>query len=198
MKRRQKKLLISITGMPGAGKGTLAAMLSKKYGVPHYSIGDIRRAAARRRQMTLAEYNKYGETHPATDREPDEWAARRAKCTGRGVFDGRMMFHFIPQSIKIFLDCDLVVGAHRIAGDPHEKRRYEADLSDERKAVVAQKRRIASDRRRYWRYYRINVFDKRHYDLIVDTTKKTPTQVLHQVCKFITKYEKTAKARPKV
>lgn len=176
--------------MPGAGKGTIAVMLSKKYKVPQYSIGDMRRAAAHKRGMTLAEYNHYGETHPATDREPDKWAAQHAKKTGRGIYEGRMMFWFIPQSIKIFLDCTLAESARRISGDPHEKRRNEADLSDERKAVVALKRRIASDRRRYLRFYHTDFHDLRHYNLVVDTTNLNPRQVLHRITEFISLHRK--------
>lgn len=38
---------IIVLGAPGVGKGTVAAMLSKKYGLPHISTGDIFKEAIR-------------------------------------------------------------------------------------------------------------------------------------------------------
>ncbi|MBI3034638.1 adenylate kinase [Candidatus Woesearchaeota archaeon] len=38
---------IIVLGAPGVGKGTVAAMLSKKYGLPHISTGDIFKDAIR-------------------------------------------------------------------------------------------------------------------------------------------------------
>jgi len=57
-------MIISISGTPGAGKGTLAKNLAAELGWPVFSMGDLRRQAAARRGMTLAEYNKLGETDP--------------------------------------------------------------------------------------------------------------------------------------
>ncbi len=178
-------MLITISGMVGSGKGTVAALLGKRLRMPVYSIGDIRRAVAKKYGMTLEQYNRYGETHPATDHEPDNWAAREAKKTGRGVYDGRVMFHFIPQSVKVFLDCDERVGAQRISRDTSEKRKSEADLTEEKKALAALRRRIASDKRRYWKFYKLDVFDMRNYDLVVDTTNITPEQTMKKIMEYL-------------
>jgi len=41
---KQKPTVVVFMGAPGSGKGTQAAMLSKKMGVPHISTGDLLRA----------------------------------------------------------------------------------------------------------------------------------------------------------
>jgi cytidylate kinase len=185
MKKPKRKLLITITGTPGSGKGTVAKLLSKKYQAPHYSIGDIFRRIARAKGMTLVDYIKWGESHPSVDLAPDRWAARQSKKTRLGIYDGRTMFLFVKPSYKIFLKCSLAAGAQRITGDSHVKRRYEADLTNLRQATAALKRRIASDRKRYLKLYHVDFYDRKHYDLVVDTTKLTPNQVLQRIVKFI-------------
>ena len=38
-------MILIMLGLPGAGKGTQAKKLSKKYNIPHISTGDIFRSA---------------------------------------------------------------------------------------------------------------------------------------------------------
>jgi CMP/dCMP kinase len=38
--------------------------------------------------------------------------------------------------------------------------------------------RLASDMKRYQQYYGINYLEKDHYDLVIDTTHKTPEEIL--------------------
>lgn len=182
-------MLITISGMIGSGKGTVATLLGKRLGLPVYSIGDIRRTMARQGGLTLEEYNRYGETHPSTDREPDQWAKQKARQTGRGIFEGRVMFHFIPQSVKIFLDCNEQESARRISRDRHAKRKNEADLTETASALAAIRRRIKSDNKRYRKYYHLNVFDLRHYDLVIDTTRLTPHAALNKILKYLANYK---------
>ena len=72
-------MIIALSGMPGSGKSTVAKQLAEKLGWPRYYIGGLRREAARKRGMTLEEYNKLGETDPATDKEVDEMQKNSAK-----------------------------------------------------------------------------------------------------------------------
>ena len=44
--RKEKKLVICISGMAGTGKSTLAKKLAQKYGLRYYSGGDALRALA--------------------------------------------------------------------------------------------------------------------------------------------------------
>lgn len=180
-------MLITISGLPGSGKSTVAGLLAKKLRLPRYSIGNIRREMAKERGLTLEAFNALGEKKAFTDRHVDAWQRRQAKKLGKGVFEGRTSFYFIPESIKIFLTVSLRTGARRIMNDRSAHRRFEADWTHLSSVEQSLRRRIASDTKRYRQYYQINIFKPSHYDLVIDTTNQTPKQTFTLVLKYLAK-----------
>lgn len=61
--RQFKTLTASSKGAPGAGKGSLSAILAKDYGFKHLSIGDLLRqvVASPDADKTIVEYVRRGE-----------------------------------------------------------------------------------------------------------------------------------------
>ena len=41
--------------------------------------------------------------------------------------------------------------------------------------------------KRYKKYYRVNYFDKKLYDLVIDTTNLTSSQVINKIMEFMEK-----------
>ena len=97
---------ITVTGYPGSGNSTVAKLLAEKLGYKHYSAGDFRRQLAKDRGMTLHELNKIGETESWTDIEADKISEKIGQEENNFVMDAKIGFHFIPQSIKVFLKAD--------------------------------------------------------------------------------------------
>ena len=114
-------MIISISGAHGSGKSTLAKELAKKLGWPRYYMGGLRREAAEKKGLTLAEYNKLGENNPETDKEVDEYQRELGKTQDNFIIEGRTSWYFIPHSLKIYLDTSAEVGAQRIWKDIIEK-----------------------------------------------------------------------------
>lgn len=180
-------MIISLSGAPGSGKSTIAQMLADKLGWPRYYIGGLRREAAQKRGLTLAEYNKLGEKDASTDKEVDEYQAELGKKEDNFVIEGRTSWHFIPQSLKIYLDVKPEEGARRIFGSLQKKNSRNEDKSlDTLEDVLAStSERIASDVRRYRQYYGVDVYDQANYDFCLDTTHLTPEQVFSQVFSWV-------------
>jgi len=180
-------MIISISGAPGSGKSTIAKMLAEKLGWPRYYMGGLRREAAKKRGLSLAEYNKLGETDQATDREVDEYQKELGEKQDNFVIEGRTSWHFIPQSLKLYLDVDPETGARRIFGNLQQKNdRNEANnLNSWADVLKSSQERIASDTRRYQEYYQINVYDPKHYDFYLDTTNIDQAQVFQAVWVFV-------------
>ncbi|MFP4112385.1 MAG: cytidylate kinase family protein [Candidatus Woesearchaeota archaeon] len=183
-------MIISISGMPGAGKSTLAENISKKLGMKRYYIGALRRSMAKERGMTLDEFNTLGETDPSTDKEVDEYQEKLGKEEDNFVIEGRTSFFFIPHSIKIFLDVDLKEAARRIyrcSLDEKDQRNEKVYLSED-DVYKNLLKRIESDRKRYRNYYNIeNCYDGNNFDFVIDTTLLTPEQVFEKTKIFVEK-----------
>ncbi len=181
-------MIITISGLPGSGKTTLGKKLADKLAWSFYSMGGLRRQKAQEKGLTLAEYNKLGETDPETDLEVDRYQEQLGKTEDNFIIEGRTSWHFIPQALKIFLTVDSQVGAERIwyhLQQQDNERNEDHHLDSIEAVLISNEERLASDRKRYQKYFNLDVYDQSHYDLVLDTTKLTPDEVLAKVYEFV-------------
>lgn len=162
--------IITISGTPGSGKSTIARAISKEFNLNHLSAGDFVRQLAEERNMTLIELNKLAETDPSIDKEIDNRTKKLAK-KDNFVIDSRLAFHFIPDSVKVFVKCSDEVAAERIHRDTLNSLRSSEDrISSLEDAVDSIKRRKISERKRYESYYNIDIDDESNFDIVIDTS----------------------------
>lgn len=181
-------MIISLSGSLGSGKSTLAQELATRLGWPRYYMGGLRREAAAKRGLTLAEYNKLGETDPQTDMEVDEYQKKLGQTQDNFIIEGRTSWYFIPHSLKIYLDTDEEVAAKRIWKDIEEKgerRNEDKDMHNWQDVLASMRHRLQSDHNRYHQYYNIDVYDKNNYDYCLDTTNLTPSEALEKIYNFV-------------
>lgn len=162
-------------------------MVARKLGYKRISIGDLRGRIAMKHCMTIDELNEIGKKEIWTDKEVDDELVRIGKEEDNLVVDGRVGFHFIPKSVKIFLDVEPRVGAERIfkelrADEPHRKNVKEVE--------EGLKKRMNDDRKRYKKYYRVDFLNKAHYDLVVDTTRLNKKGVADRILVFVKRFKK--------
>ncbi|MDP3245314.1 MAG: cytidylate kinase family protein [bacterium] len=166
-------MIITISGMPGAGKSTIGRLLAKKLGYKFYSMGGLRGEMAKSRGLTIDELNKLGESQEWTDKKVDEYQRELGKNNDNFVIDGWISFYFIPHSFKLFFAVNQKVGAERIFKD----QRDDEKKVDSAKAMEKMlKARVKQTDKRYHKYYNVSFQDKKNFDLIIDTTKITPQQ----------------------
>jgi len=178
------KVIITISGKAGSGKSTVARLLSEKLNLQHYSIGDLMRAMASEKGLSLIELNKLAERDSSIDVELDNRLKALGETKDNFVVDGRLTAFFIPKAqIRIFLDANVQVRAQRILKD-RRKQEKNASLKE---AIANIKKREESEKKRYKKYYGVNYLDKRLYNYAVNTTKMDPQQVADKIIKSIRK-----------
>lgn len=179
-------MIITITGTEGSGKTTLSRKLAEVLNLPYIYVGGIRRKMAEERGMTLAEFNKLGETDPSTDVDVDNRIVEEAGKIDSAIIEGRTMFHFFPKSIKIFLTVDIDEAAKRIYSDQSHSRKNEAQdfsgVEDVKKNILE---RHKTDDFRYKKYYGIDAYNPSNFNFVLDTTNLLPEQTLEKVLEYL-------------
>ncbi len=182
---------ITITGDPGSGKSTIANALHALLGLDYYDIGLIRRDLAKQKGMSLEEYNKYGKTHHETDTDVDTYQRRLGKEKEDFVIVGRLSYHFIPNSVKVFIAVDEKIGAERIMHDLTDAKRNQLrnetthKTTDPKEVKELIRKRQQSDAERYKSIYGVNPQDMSNYDLVIDSSKKSPRDVLFHIFSYL-------------
>jgi cytidylate kinase len=149
----------------------------------HMSAGDFMREMAVERGSSVLELSGVAETDGGLiDREIDERTRRLGETDDGFLIDSRLAWHFIPISVKVFLDVSLEIATARIFG---ARRGSESENTDLLATSSAIERRLASETQRYQGYYAIDWLDPRHYDLVVDTSELSLSAVVAEVAAFI-------------
>ena len=168
---------ITISGTPGSGKSTVAQLLEKKLGLKYIYSGLIFRELADKHKMALDEFGKYCEDHSEIDRELDDRQLEILK-KGNVILEGRLSGWIayrnqIP-ALKVSIDADLNARAKRIVN------REEGAIEKRKKEI---KEREKCEVRRYKDYYEIDIKDKSIYDIIIDSSNKTPEEIVELIIK---------------
>lgn len=180
-------MIITLAGMQGAGKSTVGRLLAQKLQYQRYSTGDFMRAMAQERGMTILELNQSVEgDNGVLDKLLDDTQKRIGETEDNLVIDGRLAFHFIPHSFKVYLQVREETGASRILGDTHN--RPTENNADLQTTIQNTRERRESESKRYLQYYGIDNHALQAYDLVIDTTEITPEQTVETILKAINEH----------
>lgn len=181
---------ITLSGLPYSGKGELSKGLVEVLKIPYFSVGDLRREYAQKEGLTIHELNEKAETDPTSDRLADEYQQAWAKRHENFILEGRLSYHFIKDSIKIFLTVSPEEAAKRALLSNRISELKETDLA---KQIEKNQQRCDSDVRRYFSLNKIqNCYDPKNFDIIVNTTNLTKEEVLEKILKEIEKIMKNS------
>jgi cytidylate kinase len=191
-------MLISITGKLGSGKSTICNILKERYGYEIYSTGTINREFARRLGISTLELNERLKEDPALDKEIDGTVTKLSieKKDEKLIFDSRMAWHFAKDTFKIFLTIDPMEAATRVMKNQRGAEEHYETVEDACEGLL---KRGSVERERFIQIYGVDYFDHNNFDLIVDTTSRTPDEIVAIIIENYESYvkDKTAYISPK-
>ncbi len=164
---------ITISGPPGSGKTTVCKLLSERLGIDYIISGEIFREMAKKLNVSLAEFGRLAKEDPRYDRMVDEDMTNSAMMRGDIILEGRLAAHNMARNdipaFKVYLDAPPKVRASRI---------YERETGDLEKVMAEMLEREDCEAARYQQWYGIDLKDMSVYDLVVDTSTRTPSEVV--------------------
>ena len=175
-------MLLTVSGPPGSGKSTTAALLADRFDVEHVSGGDIFRQLADERGYTPLEFNKLAEENDEIDRDLDRRLREIAIREDDLVLESRLAGWLAGDQadFRFWLDAPASVRGERIA---------EREGKDPLRATEETRAREASEVQRYEEYYGIDIRDLTIYDLSVNTARWEPDAVLDMIVTAVEEYD---------
>ena len=168
---------ITISGLPGSGTTTVAKLVCKMLNLKLISAGEIFRQMAAQRGMTLEEFGKFAEQNPEIDTLIDKTQKELAEKEDNVVVEGRLSGWMVKDAdLKIWLFADSEVRYERIA--EREKKSI---------TIVRQETRAREEieKRRYKKFYGINIDDWTIYDLIINSGRFTAEKIAEIIVKAV-------------
>lgn len=168
---------ITISGLPGTGTTTVAKIIAKKLNLKLISAGEIFRELAIKKGMTLEEFSKYAEENPEIDLLIDRTQKELAEKEKDAVIEGRLSGWFIKDAdLRVLLFADPEIRYQRIA------KRENKDISTVRRET---KLREEIEKRRYQKFYNINIDDWSIYDIIINSGKFSAEKIADIIIKAV-------------
>lgn len=182
---------MTIAGLPGSGKSTAGKAVKAELGETYeyvYIGGIFRKMAAeehaRKGLPGTVDFDRwYAEAakDPSIDRKVDEYTASLGSAQGKYVIDSRIGFHMLRgcprRAFHVFITVEPEEGARRLLNADRERNRY-GTLEH---ALKAWHQRIADERERYRSLYGIDHHDRRHFDLVIDSTTLSKDDVARSI-----------------
>lgn len=173
-------MIITITGKPCSGKGTVSKLFCKKYGFKCTSVGDMMRQIALQHGYSSIldfqqNYEKMHEIDNMIDKQTELFG--KENLNKNVVFDSRLAWHFIPNSFKVFIDVDWNIAGERLinANREHEK------SENAEQATKILKERWQAENDRYTKLYNTNNLNPNNYDLVISSSNKTPEEIVDEI-----------------
>ncbi len=164
--------VLTISGKAGSGKTTVSRQLSERLGLIYVSMGKLFRELAKERDMGLAEFSKHAEDNKDIDLEIDNKQKKYAK-EGNVLIEGRLSAHFIDNAdLKVWLSASLEERVKRIV--VRENRNHNEVLNETNS-------REESEKKRYYKYYQMDIDDLTLYDIVINTQKWNVEQIVETI-----------------
>jgi CMP/dCMP kinase len=169
---------VVFNGDLGSGKTTVSKLLAQRLGMRRISVGDLYRDMAAQRGLSALQINLHAELDDKIDHYVDQLQRDIAASGEHLIVDSRLAWHFFTGAFKVHLITDPAVAARRVLGRPADTVESYASVEEARIRLAS---RSESERIRFLTRYGVDKTHLHNYDLICDTTRATPEQIVERI-----------------
>src|SRR3989344_2330226 len=168
-------MIITLTGLPGSGKTSIAKGLSKHIHIKYFPLGNYFRKIAKREKISVLELTKHGDLIDYIDK----YQLKLARKYKNVIIDSRMGAYLFKKRAKyrIYLHAPLKVRVKRISNRDNES--YKGAL----KETLSRERQELNH---YTKHYKTNYQNKNLYNIIINTEHTTVEDAVKKILKKIT------------
>ncbi len=169
-------MIITITGKPCSGKGSISKMFCQKYNFDYMCVGDMMREMALKNNQTILEFQQSNPNIKDIDNMLDSYTENvgKTRLDENLMIDSRLAWHFIPKSFKVFVDVDWTTAGNRLIGADRDSE----TAKDTDSATESLKNRWETENKRYQELYNIDNCNLNNYDFVVNSSNKTVEELV--------------------
>lgn len=176
---RKRKIVIAISGLPGAGSTTIAKKLAEKLKIKYFSPGEIFKSYGKDREIKAAIKVWKGKGKSKKFHQKLESLQRKLAKKESCVVCGKLSVWALKDlsNCKVWIEAPLSIRAKRVA----KRDKISVNLA---KKLLKEREKI--EKREWKRIYGINYLDqKKMANLIINTSNLTPKQVIEKILNFL-------------
>jgi len=164
---------ITLSGKAGAGKSTVGKILAQKLDFEFISIGNwTREYALKNYNMNINQFQEYCSLHPEVDKLIDIKMSENCNLKDNIIIDYRLGFHFIKNSLNIYLNVSDAIAFERINIANRINEDITKDDIDKRNQEMCF---------RFIKTYGVDINNLKNYDLVINTDQLTPEQIVNKI-----------------
>ncbi len=169
-------MIITITGKPCSGKGTVSKLFCKKYNFEYICTGDIFRDLAKQNGYDNILQFQLDYDIKKIDNLVDTKTTEigKTRINENIIFDSRLAWHFIPQSFKVFIDVSWDIASQRLISANRENEKV-SSVEESEQALI---NRWQIENERYLELYNTNNLNLKNYDLVINSDNKSPEEIV--------------------
>lgn len=173
-------MIITVTGKPCSGKGSVSKLFCKLYNFDYICTGDIFREFSKQSGADILNF-QLTDNVKNVDKLVDDRTIEIGKnrINDDVVFDSRLAWHFIPNSFKVFIDVDWDIAAERLFNANREQE--QTNSIEQAKELVIKRWQIENDR--YQELYGINNLDLNNYDMVISSSNRSVEEICSEIYK---------------
>ncbi len=182
-------MIITITGKPCSGKGTVSKIFCDKYKFEYISAGQLMRDIAVEKNFEDILSFTQSDNIKDTDIAVEKWTAKigETRLDEDIIIDARLAWFTIPKSFKVFIDVSMDTAAIRLFNSKRENEQVDS-IEEAKASLIA---RWDRENTRYKKTYGVDNTDPTRYDLVISSENTSPQDIAEKIyleyCKYIKK-----------